>query len=38
MGSYLKCQMVDNKIVEAQSHELHKITHEIILEGMTLDE
>jgi hypothetical protein len=30
--------MVDDKPVEAQSHELQKIAHEIISEGMTLDE
>ena len=30
--------MLDDKPVEAQSHELQKIAHEIISEGMTLDE
>ncbi|XP_062106722.1 uncharacterized protein LOC133818046 [Humulus lupulus] len=35
---YLKYQIVDDKSVEAQSHELQKIPHEIISEGMTLDE
>ncbi|KAM6570522.1 hypothetical protein CsatB_018507 [Cannabis sativa] len=38
VSRYLKYQMVDDKPVEAQSHELQKIAHEIISEGMTLDE
>ncbi|KAB2595294.1 hypothetical protein D8674_030744 [Pyrus ussuriensis x Pyrus communis] len=35
---YLKYQMVDDKSVEAQSHELQKIAHEIISEGMVLND
>ncbi|CAL9005235.1 unnamed protein product [Prunus brigantina] len=31
-------QMVDEKSVKAQSHKLQKIAHEIIIEGMNLDE
>ena len=38
VSRYLKFQMVDDKPVEAQSHELQKIAHEIISEGMNLDE
>ncbi|XP_062086274.1 uncharacterized protein LOC133792388 [Humulus lupulus] len=38
VSRYLKYQMVDDKSVEAQSHELQKIAHEIISEGMTLEE
>ena len=38
VSRYLKYQMLDDKPVEAQSHELQKIAHEIISEGMTLDE
>ncbi|XP_062113165.1 uncharacterized protein LOC133824300 [Humulus lupulus] len=38
VSRYLKYQMVDDKSVEAQSHEIQKIAHEIISEGMTLDE
>ncbi|XP_062075752.1 uncharacterized protein LOC133779869 [Humulus lupulus] len=38
VSRYLKYQMVDDKSMEAQSHETQKITHEIISEGMTLDE
>ncbi|KAL5857034.1 hypothetical protein ACOSQ3_004492 [Xanthoceras sorbifolium] len=34
----MKYQMTDDKSVEAQSHELQKIAHEIISEGMSLDE
>ena len=30
--------MIDEKYVEMQSHELQKIAHEIISEGMSLDE
>ncbi|KAH7847524.1 hypothetical protein Vadar_027183 [Vaccinium darrowii] len=30
--------MVDQKSVVAQSHELQKITHEILSDGMTIDE
>lgn len=38
VSRYLKYVMADDKSVEAQSHELQKIAHEIISEGMTLDE
>ncbi|KAM6570923.1 hypothetical protein CsatA_015003 [Cannabis sativa] len=38
VSRYLKFQMTDDKSVEAQSHELQKIAHEIIFEGMSLDE
>ena len=38
VSRYLKYQMVDDKFVEAQSHEIQKIAHEIISEGMALDE
>jgi hypothetical protein len=38
VSRYLKYQMVDERSVEAQSHELQKISHEIITEGMPLDE
>ncbi|XP_062088365.1 uncharacterized protein LOC133794941 [Humulus lupulus] len=38
VSRYLKFQMTDDKSVEAQSHELRKIAHEIIYEGMSLDE
>ncbi|KAM2969548.1 hypothetical protein FF2_016636 [Malus domestica] len=38
VSRYLKYQMVDDKFVEAQSHELQKIAHEIISEGMVLDD
>ncbi|XP_062075777.1 uncharacterized protein LOC133779894 [Humulus lupulus] len=38
ISRYLKYQMVDDKLVEAQSHEIQKIAHEIISEGMILDE
>ncbi|XP_062102817.1 uncharacterized protein LOC133812980 [Humulus lupulus] len=38
VSRYLKFQMTDDKSVEAQSHELQKIAHEIISEGMSLDE
>ncbi|CAJ2668640.1 unnamed protein product [Trifolium pratense] len=38
VSRYLKYQMVDERSVEAQSHELQKIAHEIIIEGMPLDE
>ncbi|CAL8093898.1 unnamed protein product [Prunus armeniaca] len=38
ISRYLKFQMVDEKSIEAQSHELQKIAHEIIIEGMNLDE
>ena len=38
VSRYMKYQMIDDKYVEAQSHELMKIAHEITSEGMTLDE
>ena len=38
VSRYLKFQMTDDKSVEAQSHELQKVAHEIIYEGMSLDE
>ncbi|KAK2372890.1 CBL-interacting serine/threonine-protein kinase [Trifolium repens] len=38
VSRYLKYQMVDERSVETQSHELQKIAHEIISEGMPLDE
>ena len=34
VSRYLKYQMTDDKSVEAQSHELQKIAHEIMTEGM----
>jgi hypothetical protein len=38
VSRYLKYQMVDERSVEAQSHEIQKIAHEIISEGMPIDE
>ncbi|XP_050222322.1 uncharacterized protein LOC126672415 [Mercurialis annua] len=38
VSRYLKYQMTDDKSVEAQSHEVQKIAHEINSEGMVLDE
>ncbi|XP_060960933.1 uncharacterized protein LOC133031452 [Cannabis sativa] len=38
VSRYLKFQMTDDKSIEAQSHELQKIAHEILSEGMTIDE
>ncbi|KAE9620733.1 putative RNA-directed DNA polymerase [Lupinus albus] len=38
VSRYLKYQMTDDKSVESQSHEIQKIAHEIITEGMPLDE
>ena len=38
VSRYLKFQMTDDKSVETQSHELQKIAHEIVSEGMLLDE
>ncbi|XP_060961376.1 uncharacterized protein LOC133031750 [Cannabis sativa] len=38
VSRYLKFQITDDKSVEGQSHELQKIAHEIISEGMSLDE
>ena len=35
---YLKYQMTDDRSVKMQSYELQKIAHEIISEGMVLDE
>ncbi|GJS50253.1 hypothetical protein Tco_0600374 [Tanacetum coccineum] len=34
VSRYLKFQMTDDKSVEAQSHELQKVAHEIIFEAM----
>ena len=34
VSHYLKYQMIDDKSIEAQSHELQKIAHEIMTEGM----
>ncbi|KAA0035651.1 uncharacterized protein E5676_scaffold455G00960 [Cucumis melo var. makuwa] len=34
----MKYQMTDDKSMEAQSHEIHKIVYEIISEGMPLDD
>lgn len=36
--SHFKYQMTDDKSIEARSHEIQKIDHEIIFEGMNLDE
>ncbi|XP_038887196.1 uncharacterized protein LOC120077383 [Benincasa hispida] len=38
ISCYLKFQMTDDKSMKAQSHELQKIAHEIITEGMLIDE
>ncbi|CAJ2666075.1 unnamed protein product [Trifolium pratense] len=38
VSRYLKYQMVEERLVEVQSHELQKIAHEIITEGMPLHE
>ncbi|CAL1388160.1 unnamed protein product [Linum trigynum] len=38
VSRYLRYQMVDDKSVEVQSHELQKIAHEIVSEGMPLDD
>ncbi|PNX68547.1 hypothetical protein L195_g056228, partial [Trifolium pratense] len=38
VSRYLKYQMVDERSIEVQSRELQKIAHEIITEGMPLDE
>ncbi|XP_062114213.1 uncharacterized protein LOC133825265 [Humulus lupulus] len=38
VNRYLKFQMTEDKSVEAKSHELQKFAHEIISEGMSLDE
>ncbi|KAA0065496.1 hypothetical protein E5676_scaffold76G00450 [Cucumis melo var. makuwa] len=38
VSRYLRYQMTDDKSVEAQSHEIQKIAHEIISEGMSLND
>ncbi|GAU45981.1 hypothetical protein TSUD_401210 [Trifolium subterraneum] len=38
LSRYLNYQMVDERSVDVQSHELQKIAHEIITEGMPLHE
>ena len=38
VSRYLKFQMTDDKPIVTQSHELQKIAHEIISEGMDIDE
>lgn len=38
VSRYLNYKMTDEKSVETQSHEIQKIAHEIISEGMALDE
>lgn len=38
VSRYLKYQMTDDRSVEAQSHELQKISHEIFTEDMPLNE
>ncbi|XP_050875184.1 uncharacterized protein LOC127078801 [Lathyrus oleraceus] len=38
VSRYLNYNMVDERSVEAQSHEIQKISHEIITEGMPIDE
>ena len=38
VGRYMKFQMVEEKSVVSQSHELQKITHEILSEGMQIDD
>ncbi|KAK2429298.1 putative mitochondrial protein [Trifolium repens] len=38
VSRYLKFQMNDEKSIEAQSHEIQRIAHEIVSEGMQLDE
>ena len=38
ISRYLKYQLVDEKSVEAQSHELQQIVHDIISEGMKPDD
>lgn len=38
VSRYLKFQMTDDKSVVAQTHDLQMIAHEIISEGMVLDE
>ncbi|KAA0065758.1 uncharacterized protein E5676_scaffold488G00440 [Cucumis melo var. makuwa] len=38
VSRYLRYQMTDDKYVEALSHEIQKIAHEIISDGMPLDD
>lgn len=38
VSCYLNYKMVDERSVEAQSHGIQKISHEIITEGMPIDE
>lgn len=38
LNCYFKCQMIDVKSVEAQSHEITKFADEIIIEVMVLVE
>lgn len=38
VNRYLSYQMTDDKLVQFQSHQLQKIAHEIISEGMNLNE
>ncbi|XP_050918537.1 uncharacterized protein LOC127135964 [Lathyrus oleraceus] len=38
VSRYLNYKMVDERSVEAQSHEIQKIAHEIITKGMPLEE
>ncbi|XP_014627044.2 CBL-interacting serine/threonine-protein kinase 8-like [Glycine max] len=38
VSRYLKYQMTNDKSIESQSHEIQKIVHDSILEGMVLDE
>ena len=37
VSQYVRYQLTDDKSVEAQSHEIQKIAHEITSEGMPLD-
>ena len=37
VSRYMKFQMIEEKSVVSQSHELQKITHEILSEGMQID-
>ncbi|KAA0035179.1 uncharacterized protein E6C27_scaffold57G002810 [Cucumis melo var. makuwa] len=38
VSRYVRYQMIDDRFMEAQSHEIQKIAHEIINEGMRLDD
>ncbi|GAA0138983.1 hypothetical protein LIER_35011 [Lithospermum erythrorhizon] len=38
VSRYMKYQMVDETSIVAQTHELQKIAHEIMTEGMKIDE